>query len=306
MILTVCLNPAIDVTYTPPAFTPGSSVTVESIEKRAGGKGVNTARALHALGEDVVLCGFAGREIGRWLVALLAEDGLRESITPIGNQTRQCVTVFDGEHATVFNERGPSVTEDEWLTLLADVGRELETASAVSFSGSVPPGCPSDAYRQLVELANVCGVPSVLDTSGPQLAMALDARPTITAPNLGELLAILDGSEVDRPLLDAATELAKRTSGAVVVSAGADGLIAVSDGRAWTAAPELWLKGNPTGAGDALTAALVRGLSRNADWPTMLREAVALAGAAVVSPTAGDVDVAAYVAMLGHSIIREI
>lgn len=305
MILTVCLNPATDVTHTVPSFVRGTSVIVERVERRAGGKGINTARALAQLGESVVVCGFAGGQLGRWLRSMLATDGLVEKLTLIKDETRQCVTVFDGEDATVFNERGPVVSDAEWLALLADIERELKVSSAISLSGSVPRGCPPDAYAQLIRLAHAHGVPSVLDTSGSQLSMALSAGPDITAPNFQELRSALgeDGNGMD--LLGAATELQRRTGEAVVVSAGEDGLIAVSGGQRWSARPERMLIGNPTGAGDAVTAALARGLSYSQGWPQMLTESIALAGAAVVSPFAGDIDLAAYHLLLPKGTVVE-
>jgi tagatose 6-phosphate kinase len=54
------------------------------------------------------------------------------------------------------------------------------------------------------------------------------------------------------------------------------------------------LAGNPTGAGDALTAALAWGLAEARDLPDTLADAVSLAGAAVVRPTAGEVDPEVY------------
>lgn len=306
MILTVCLNPGVDVTYTLPSFVRGTSVTVEQVEKRAGGKGINTARALAQLGEAVVVCGFAGGQVGRWLRSMLATDALVEKLTPIEDETRQCVIVFDGEDATVLNERGPTVSDAEWLAVLVEVERELEEASAISLSGSVPRGCPPDAYAQLIRLAHAHGVPSVLDTSGSQLSTALSAGPDITAPNFHELRSALGEAGNGIDLLSAATELQRRTGGAVVVSAGENGLVAVSGGQRWSAQPERILVGNPTGAGDALTAALARGLSRSQDWPTMLTESIALAGAAIASPFAGDIDLAAYHLLLSNSTVREL
>ncbi|MEU4404782.1 hypothetical protein AB0F88_09670 [Streptosporangium sp. NPDC023963] len=52
-------------------------------------------------------------------------------------------------------------------------------------------------------------------------------------------------------------------------------------------------------AGDAAAAALARALLRPGpiDWPAVLADAVALSAAAVLSPVAGTVDPAAYLAL---------
>ena len=49
MIMTVTLNPALDVTYTVDALVHGREHRVSGMSVRAGGKGVNVARVLTAL-----------------------------------------------------------------------------------------------------------------------------------------------------------------------------------------------------------------------------------------------------------------
>src|SRR4051794_41932982 len=70
MIVTVTLNLALDVTYRVPRLTPGATHRV-TVDQRAGGKGVNVARVLRALGEDAAVCGFAGGGTGRLALAEL-------------------------------------------------------------------------------------------------------------------------------------------------------------------------------------------------------------------------------------------
>ncbi|WP_433614631.1 PfkB family carbohydrate kinase [Dactylosporangium sp. CA-139114] len=83
-------------------------------------------------------------------------------------------------------------------------------------------------------------------------------------------------------------------AGCVVVSRGADGLIAVRGEEAWLASPPVVEAGNPTGAGDACVAALARGLRDRSPWPELLSDAVALSAAAVAAPFAGAVDEGRY------------
>jgi len=94
-------------------------------------------------------------------------------------------------------------------------------------------------------------------------------------------------------LLTAARRLRDRGAGAVVVSLGAGGLLAVTGAGVWRARPEP-LRGNPTGAGDACVAALAAGLAAGTAWPALLADAVALSAAAVACPLAGEVDLDVY------------
>jgi tagatose 6-phosphate kinase len=307
MILAVCLNPAIDLTYSVGSLRPGTSHAVTSVHRRAGGKGINSARVLAQLGERVTLCGFAGGNHGIRLRDGLTGTGVEDALTMIAGETRQSVAVVDGADATVFNEPGPTVSADEWASLLDAFESRLAGCSAAVMSGSVPPGVPNDAYAQLVRRAGRHHVPTIVDASGDQLRNAIQTGPTVVAPNRDELAETLGSPVGNRAeLVTATAELSRRTGSAAVVSAGQDGLVAVAGDRGWAARPPRLVAGNPTGAGDALTAGLVRGVAHGTGWPRLLADAVALAAAAVAAPMAGHVDLELYRGMVMDSVVEEI
>jgi tagatose 6-phosphate kinase len=302
VILAVCLNPAVDVTYSVTALRHGTSHTVSTVRRRAGGKGVNVARVLAQLGEAVTVCGFAGGGTGRWLSDELGGSGVADRLTAIAGDTRQCVTVVDDADATVFNEPGPVVGNGEWDQLADTFAQQLAGCAAVVMSGSVPPGAPADAYARLVRIARRHEVPTIVDTSGAHLRAAIDAGPTVLAPNRAEV-GLPTGDRAE--LLAEAAELSRRTGGTAVVSAGRDGLVAVSGEHRWWARPPRQVTGNPTGAGDALSAGLARGLARGAAWPLVLADALALAAAAVAAPVAGQVELNLYGELAELSTVEE-
>jgi tagatose 6-phosphate kinase len=78
------------------------------------------------------------------------------------------------------------------------------------------------------------------------------------------------------------------------VSEGADGLTAVGADWVLQAAPPEPLRGNPTGAGDAASAALIAGLCDAREWSERLADAAALSAAAVPAPLAGSFDAKTY------------
>ncbi|RSD16407.1 1-phosphofructokinase family hexose kinase [Amycolatopsis eburnea] len=285
MIVTVTPNAALDVTYTVDGLVPDAVHRARDVRHRAGGKGVNVARVLHALGADVHAIATAGGPTGSALAAELGAAGLAAELVPIGGETRRTTTVLsavDGS-VTLFNEPGPAVTAMEWALLTERVRRR--DPEVLVCAGSLPPGAPADGYARLIE-----GRKSVLDTSGPALLAGLAGRPAVVKPNAAELREV---TGLDDPAR-AARELMRAGAGAVVVSLGADGLLAVTPAGTWRATPSGPLSGNATGAGDAVVAALALGLSRLEPWPEILRRAVALSGAAVLGPLAGDVDLAHY------------
>ncbi|MFD7548498.1 1-phosphofructokinase family hexose kinase [Streptomyces sp. NPDC059578] len=302
MILTVTLNTALDLTYRVPALRPHSSHRVTEVIERPGGKGLNVARVLAALGRPVTVTGFAGGETGRALRAGLAQrdpDGLiTDALVPVAGATRRTIAVVDAVtgNTTQLNEPGPLVSTAEWNALLDRYDALVPTASAVALCGSLPPGVPVGAYARLVRTAKAASVPVLLDTSGEPLRRGVAARPDLVKPNADEL-AELTGSHDPA---QATRETRRRGARAVIASLGPEGLLAVTPEGRWRAAPPGLVKGNPTGAGDSAVAGLLDALVAGEPWPVRLTRAVALSAATVRAPVAGEFDARAYEEYLGR------
>ena len=288
MIATVTLNLALDVTYTVGEVTWHAANRVTAVSERAGGKGVNVARVLAALGHCAVVCGLAGGPTGDAITAELEAVGMQIALTPIAGSNRRTVAVVDSTagDATGFWEPGPTVAEGEWHAFLDAYETVLGDARAVVLSGSLPPGLPLDAYGQLCRRAAEAGVPAILDADGDALRAGLAGRPAVIKPNRDELARVAGGGD----WIAAAGSLTKAGAGSVVVSGGAEGMLAVTPEGVWRAAPPERVAGNPTGAGDAAVAALTAGLVAGRTWPELLADAVALSAAAVGTPVAGGFD----------------
>lgn len=289
MILTVTLNAALDVTYEVDELRPDASHRVRAVHQRAGGKGINVARVLRAQGRQVTCLGLLGGWAGACIGADLDAAGIPAAMTTIAGDSRRTVSVVSAASggSTLFNEPGPRVTDAEWQGLVTHCGRFLGMASVLVMSGSLPPGVPDDAYAQLVALARRAGVHTIVDADGVALARSLEASPEVAKPNAAELRA---ATGLDDPAAAMRSMLAAG-AGAVVATFGADGIRAITHEGAWVARLDEPIAGvNPTGAGDAVAAALAAGLDDGRDWPEMLTDAVAWSAAAVASPLAGDLD----------------
>ncbi|GGS81047.1 sugar kinase [Planobispora rosea] len=340
-ILTVTLNLALDVTYVADGVDWDGVNRVRTVHRRAGGKGVNVARVLAALGHDVLVTGLAGGAVGHAVRADLTAAALPAALTPITGESRTTLAVTDhaplprtppvpaaaspgggAERAALrprrrtalFNEPGPVVSAGELDRFAGDFEVRLRRGgiAAVVISGSMPRGVPAGFYASLARRARDHGIPVIVDADGEALRHAPAGRPAIVKPNAEELTRALtpaahppprtapapapaeDPSRTGPPglreaLLGAET-LRAAGAGAVVVSLGADGLLAVTPEGAWRAAMPYRVEGNPTGAGDALVAGLALGLVEGIPWPERLRRAAALGAAAVAAPVAGDID----------------
>ncbi|MGW1077451.1 1-phosphofructokinase family hexose kinase [Streptomyces sp. NPDC002537] len=306
MILTVTLNTALDLTYRVPRLQPHSSHRVSGVTERAGGKGLNVARVLAALGHTTVVTGFIGGVTGETVRRLLAEGApgnLADALVPILGPTRRTVAVTDDStgDTTQLNEPGPDVTTEEWAAFADTYLRLLREADAVALCGSLPPGVPVGAYAHLVRQARALGVPVLLDTSGEPLRRGIAARPDLVKPNSEELAALTGSTEPLRAALDTR----RRGAHAVAATLGPDGMLAVTPEGAWRAAPPRRLPGNPTGAGDSAVAALLSGWVEGLPWPDRVARAVALAAATVRAPAAGEFDRPTYESLLPQVKVTE-
>ncbi|MEU5809487.1 1-phosphofructokinase family hexose kinase [Streptomyces sp. NPDC047718] len=293
MILTVTLNTALDVTHRVPRLTPHATHRVTAVTERPGGKGLNVARVLAALGRPVTATGFAGGRTGAAVRELLADcPGVTDALVPCAGPTRRTLAVVDESSGdtTQFNEPGPLIGSGEWAEFVERYGALLAGAEAVALCGSLPPGVPVGAYAVLVRAARAAGVPVLLDTSGEALRRGIAARPEMVKPNAAEV-AELTGS---REPVQASRDARRRGAHAVVTSLGPEGLLAATPEGTWQAAPPRPLSGNPTGAGDSAVAGLLSGLVEGLDWPDRLSRAVALSAATVLAPAAGEFDPCTY------------
>ncbi|MGW6902838.1 1-phosphofructokinase family hexose kinase [Streptomyces sp. NPDC054940] len=299
MILTVTLNTALDITYRVRALRPHASHRVSEVTERPGGKGLNVARVLAALGHEVTVTGFTGGATGRVVQEqLTATPGVVDALVPVTGATRRTIAVVDAHtgDTTQLNEPGPTITPAEWSAFQEAYGDLLASASAVALCGSLPPGVPVGAYTGLVRAAKAAEVPVLLDTSGEALRRGVAARPDIIKPNADELAELTGSHEPMRATQDAR----RRGARAVVASLGAAGLLALTPEGRWRATPPTRVHGNPTGAGDAVVAGLLSGLVEHLPWPDRLARASALGAASVLAPVAGEFERGAYEELLGR------
>jgi len=334
MIVVVCLNPALDITHRVTAVHWGGVNRPTAVHARPGGKGLNVARTLHALGAELLLTGLVGGTTGAAIEAELGRLGVPAALTPIAGETRRTFTIVadgigaDGTRSggtavgnsravTAFNEAGPEVSAREFAEFRGRYERALAGAGAVVLSGSLPTGLAAATYATLIETAAAAGVPAVLDTHGEALWRGLAAGPAIVKPNLDELEDLTGRRlSVPRPgvagsagcpdlaaITIAADQLRSLGAHAVVASLGPQGLLAVTGDGRWQARPAA-VAGNATGAGDAVTAALAHGLVLGRPWHERLRHAAALGAATVAAPVAGEFSAAEYARALSTVTVR--
>jgi len=288
VILTVTPNPALDLTWRVDRLIEGGTHRADAGAARAGGKGLNVARVAHAEGADVLAVTTTGGRVGQEFAAELGASGVPHALVPVVAETRRSIAVVDESlgDTTIINERGSNPTDPEWAALLAEVVERLPGTRVLVVSGSVPPGAPDSLLPMLIAVGRDAGVPVIVDTSGPALLRAADAGATVLKPNAAELV---EATGITDPVAGARSLIARGTE-LVLLSLGAEGMLAVTASALVHARLDEPLAGNPTGAGDAGVAACAVLYAEGVRDPEqILRRATAWSAAAVLTPLAGDI-----------------
>jgi 1-phosphofructokinase family hexose kinase len=312
-VLVVNPNLCFDRTLRVERFEAGAVVRPHEVAVTVGGKGVNVCRTVADLGGRSHLLGLVGEADRTKFTELAAGEGFRLHAVAVPGAVRQATIIIeDSGRATVLNEPGHVVGEDDALRFLDRADALMAGRSLVACSGSLPPGLPTDIYARITRLAREHGALSVVDAARAALADTLAAEPDLVTPNLHEVEGVLGGrvdeaSHDDAPLEEvrdrafaSARALLDRGACRALVTAGAHGAAFVVPGeQLWVDAPRVEVA-NPIGAGDALVGGLLVALDGGATWPDAVRYAVAVAGAAVEHPVAGRLDASRVPVLAGE------
>lgn len=309
MILTVTLNPSIDISYQLEDLAIDTVNRVIDVRKTPGGKGLNVARVLNDLGESVSASGCIGGELGDFIVHHLPET-IEKRFFKIAGDTRNCIAILHDGKQTEILEQGPLVDPDEADGFVNHFKYILDGVDVVTMSGSLPAGMPDDYYGRLIRLANAFGKKTVLDCSGNALKSVLegDDKPTVIKPNRDELAQLLD-REVSKDVDDLKAVLNQPLFAGIewiIVSLGADGAFAKHYDTFYKVdIPKIEVL-NPVGSGDSTVAGIASGLANHEDDQALLTKANVLGMLNAQEKTTGHVNMANYDNLYQKLAVREV
>ncbi len=280
MIITVTLNAAIDKTLAVPNFRLGRRHRAVEQTAMAGGKGVNVARTLRALGQPVIATGVAGGPTGTRIVENLTEEGILNDFVRIREESRTSTAVVDptsGEQ-TEINEHGPHVSEGE-LELFVDKLLYLAKGAAVCvLAGSLPRGVDAELYGRIIDEMKRLGVTTVLDAEGEPMRAATKRGPDVVSPNELEAEGLVgyEFSDEDdrRSGVREMVEMGARES-IMTLSDGCLALLGDGERRVYRATLEPLEPVSAVGSGDAFLAGFVAARYGGRSHEDALRFAVA-------------------------------
>jgi len=289
-IVTLTLNPALDLSTQADHVIPGEKTRCGEPRRDPGGGGVNVSRAIRFLGGESVAVMAAGGESGAALMGLLQAEGLEARNLGLPLPTRESLSVRDESTGNQYRfvMPGPRWKQEHIDRTMEVMAGLVSPGDLVVPSGSFPPGVPP-AF--LVELSNVLEAKNahmVLDTSGEALEVAASAR-------VGIHVLRMDGFEArqlsGRPLesleeiAEFGQELKSQNSARTVfISDGANGTVLVNGRGHWHCRPPTVDVLSATGAGDSFVAGMVLALARGLDPVGACVAGTGAAAAAVTTP----------------------
>lgn len=289
-ILTVTLNPTIDLSTSVAAVVAGPKLRCAVPEIDPGGGGTNVSRAISFLGGTSRAMVAVGGATGDRLLTLLNTQGIATLALQAPGETRQSLAVTDRGTGQQYRFVLPG---PEWhpadvkhaLSAIAGAARE---GGYVVLSGSQPPGVPIDFPSRLA--AKLEGrARLIVDTSGAPLrevTRAAGAAPWCLRMDEDEAaeLAGYSLAKVEESAAFAEEMVSRGVADVVILARGADGAVLASrEGRlhARSAKVEVVSK---VGAGDSFVGAFTLALARGEALELALRRGNAAASAAVATP----------------------
>lgn len=283
-IVTLTMNPALDITTTTERVAPTSKLRCGPARYDPGGGGINVARVAATLGADASAVFPVGGSTGARVAELLAREGVSHQVVPVTGLTRENLTVDETSTGQQYRFvlPGPTLTSRDEQDCLAMLEEAASGAEFVVASGSLPPGMSPGFHQRVSDLCADIGAKFVLDTSGRGLKEETSGV-YLVKPSLRELREYTGQPlRTEAEQMSAARALVElgRVENVVVSRGGDDALLATPTTCARVPTPAV-RSGSGVGAGDALVAGVVVGLG----WGWSLTDAVRFgmaAGAAML------------------------
>jgi 6-phosphofructokinase 2 len=283
-IVTLTVNPALDVAMEAGEVRPGHKIRTRGATYDPGGGGINVSRVIHALGGETLAVVAIGGPTGRFIEQLLADAGVPSRAVTVAATTRISLNVretLSGAEYRFVPEGAllkPSDAEGI-LSVLGDLRADWLVAS-----GSLPLGFPADFYARVAGLARRRGLRFALDTSGVALEAALHQGVDLLKTSLSEFQSITGSTTSGCDMLaEHASRLAATGAASMIALTLGDrgAVFATPERRIVQPAPPVRVCSS-VGAGDSFLAGLVLGLARRQTPEEALRLAIAAGAAAVM------------------------
>lgn len=259
-IISVTLNPSIDVTLWLDGLHPDKANRVLDESREVGGKGINVSRVVHSYGQETLCITVAGQDNCKEFAGYLEQESLRYEFIKVDGAVRENLTLRSDGQTVKLNRKGPSLSAMMIGALMALIQSRVRPGDIVVFAGSLPENVSVEDYVELILAVKKAGVLIALDSDVLTREDYRRIAPWLIKPNIHELRHILDvkGPSID-DIVSAARTLHEDGVENAMVSLGGNGLLCVTNDRVIRAqVPKVEVK-STVGAGDSSLAGFMVG-----------------------------------------------
>jgi 1-phosphofructokinase family hexose kinase len=278
VIYCTLLNPAFDLIYPVERFVPGETRRDVACRRFCAGKGINVARVVRTLGEEVCVIGVMPEEEESRFVSYLESREIYYRFFTVPGAVRLNVTIVEKEQgrASHLNSGSPKVSHQVQNAFMRFVGDHLAAGDLWCFCGSIVTGFDDDLYGKMIRRCREAGVDTFLDTRGKPLRYGVRARPAALKPNIAELEELYEEKiRGVRHMALKGKKLLDRGVPYVFISLGYDGMMALHGNECLLCVPPQVRSVDTVGCGDALMAGVLVGWQRCLSFREICRLATA-------------------------------
>ncbi|NLM97366.1 MAG: 1-phosphofructokinase family hexose kinase [Halanaerobiaceae bacterium] len=278
MILTVTMNPAVDIIYEVEDFRANKVFRPVNMMTCAGGKGINVARVIRELIGEVSATGFIGGSNGLYIERELKREGINNKFYYIQDNTRTSIHIIDQKNdtTTAVLESGPCIEEREIKGFLKKFEEMIQDCKVIIASGSLPAGLPDNFYQVLIDISRKKNVYFLLDTSSSYLKNGINSGPYMVKPNEDEVKQLFDVKEGKiTDYIPVLNEFREKGIDLPVITLGKYGCITLIENEVYQFIPPEVKAKNPVGSGDAFMGGCGAGIYKDLDPMETIKLALA-------------------------------
>lgn len=292
-VVTVTLNPALDLTGSLDTLTTGAVNVLDSGSLHPAGKGINVAKVLAELGASVTVTGLLGKNNQDAYVQLFDSLNITDKFIRVNGDTRINVKIVEKSgQVSDLNFPGMMVNQDDIQCFETQLFELAETHDVFVIAGSLPKGLSSSLLTEWIEKLQKSDKKVFFDSSNEALSAGIDASPFLIKPNDEELSAIVGQQLTDiQQIIGAAEKLHHQGCHNVVISLGEKGVLWLDQDGWMQSIPQKMNVVSTVGAGDTLVAGLCWATLNDWDKQQGLSFATALGALAVTQIGVGVEDI---------------
>lgn len=294
-IITLTLNPAIDMHCYAENFEPFHENLAKITSTDAGGKGVNISRALTFNGVENLALVVLGEENGKSFADSLRADGMELAEIYVEGRIRENITLHTNNNPETRISFAGFVATDEIIDKVEDMLCDVDENTIITLTGSNPKGMTIERVMKMVELFKLKGAKVVIDSRSFSKENLFEAKPWLIKPNEEEIGMYTDVKVTDfASAAEAARQIRAKGIENVIISSSKGAVLACEEGTFVAYAPDIKVV-STIGAGDSSIAGFIAFAKQGKSYAEMLRNAVAFGSAACMTegtkpPLASDVE----------------